>query len=298
MTAVSRREVLRGALAAGAACAVSPWAGAAWAAAETPRADIRLGLVTYQWGRDLDLPSLLEVCAKGGLLGVELRTTHAHRVEPNLSESERREVRKRFDDSPVKLVGLGSAEDFHSPDAERVKKAIEATKAFLKLSHDVGGSGVKVRPNDLPKDVPHEKTIEQIGRSLNTVGAYAAELGQQVRLEVHGGCARLPVIRQIMDVATHKSVSVCWNCNSQDLEPPGIEHNFNLVKDRLGAVMHVKTLDAKGYPFDQLMKLCLGAAYKGWWLLEAGGNPPADRAAAFQAQKRLFDALLAASRQS
>ena len=57
---------------------------------------------------------------------------------------------KRFQDSPVQLVGLGSAEEFHSPDPGKVQRAIENTKAFIRLSHNVGGSGVKVRPNDLP----------------------------------------------------------------------------------------------------------------------------------------------------
>ena len=147
---------------------------------------MRFGLVTYQWGADWDLPTLLANCEKTGTLGVELRTTHKHGVEPSLNASQRREVKARFADCPVTLVGLGSAEEFHSPDPSKLAASIEATKAFIKLSHDVGGSGVKVRPNDLPEGVPHEKTIEQIGRALNEVGAYGADYGQQIRLEVHG----------------------------------------------------------------------------------------------------------------
>ena len=130
---------------------------------------MRFGLVTYQWGADWDLPTLLANCEKAGALGVELRTTHKHGVEPSLNSSQRREVKARFDDCPVTLVGLGSAEEFHSPDPDKLAASIEATKAFIKLSHDVGGSGVKVRPNDLPEGVAHEKTIEQIGRALNEV---------------------------------------------------------------------------------------------------------------------------------
>ena len=44
---------------------------------------MRFGLVTYLWGKDMDLPTLLDVCEKSGVLGVELRTQHAHGVEPN-----------------------------------------------------------------------------------------------------------------------------------------------------------------------------------------------------------------------
>jgi sugar phosphate isomerase/epimerase len=223
---------------------------------------------------------------------VELRTTHAHRVEPKLSAAERAEVKKRFADSPVTLVGLGSAEDFHRPDPAALQKSIENTKAFIRLSHDVGGSGVKVRPNDLPKGVPPEKTIDQIGKALNVVGAYGADYGQQIRLEVHGGCARLPIMKQIMDVATHPNVAVCWNSNAQDLEAPGLEHNFNLVKARLSATTHVKPVNSKGYPYQELLKLFVKADYHGWWLLEAGDDPP-DRVKALAEQRVLFDKMLA-----
>jgi hypothetical protein len=47
-----------------------------------------------------------------------------------------------------------------------LKKNIEETLAFIRLCHDIGGSGVKVRPNNLPAAVPVEKTLEQIGRRL------------------------------------------------------------------------------------------------------------------------------------
>jgi hypothetical protein len=293
MTQLSRRELFRhGALWGAAAFSAGAWTPSSSRAAERPSADIAFGLVTYQWGRDWDLPTLIRNCTTANVLGVELRTTHAHRVEPSLNDAQRAEVKKRFADSPVRLVGLGSAEDFHRPDPDALKKSIEATKAFLRLSHDVGGSGVKVRPNDLPKGVEPGKTIEQIGKALNIVGAYGADLGQQVRLEVHGGCARLPLIKQIMDIATHPHVAVCWNSNGQDLEPPGLEHNFNLVKDRLGETTHVKQLNFKGYPFQDLLNLYVRVHYRGWWLLEAGDDPP-DRVQALAEQRRLFDAMLA-----
>jgi hypothetical protein len=297
MPNVSRRDFLRGSVTLGAAAFAGGILGEGLcAAAGQQTADIRFGLVTYQWGKDWDLPTLLRNCQAAKVLGVELRTGHAHAVEPSLSDQQRREVRKRFADSPVKLVGLGSAEEFHDPDPKKVEKAIEATKAFLKLSHDVGGSGVKVRPNALPKGVPQEKTIEQIGKALSVVGAFGADFGQQVRLEVHGGCARLPIIKQIMEVATHPNVGICWNSNASDLEEPGLEYNFNLVKARLGATTHVKPLESKNYPFQQLFSLFVKANYRGWWLLEAGEKAPEDRVKALAEQQALFEQMLAKAR--
>jgi sugar phosphate isomerase/epimerase len=264
-------------------------------AADAKGENIAFGLVTYQWGKDWDLPTLFANCKKTGVLGVELRTTHAHKVEPSLTAEQRLEVQKRFADSGVTLVGIGSDERFDNPDPEKVKKAIEATKEFVRLSHDIGGTGVKVKPDRFYDNVPKEKTIEQIGKALNELGEYAAGFGQQIRLEVHGGCAELPVIASIMKVATDQNVGVCWNSNKQDLEGAGLEANFKMVRDRFGATCHVRELNGKDYPWDKLMKLLVDTDYSGWVLLEASSTPE-DRVAALAEQKDVFDKLLAAAK--
>ena len=296
MQRVSRREFLDSALAAAAFTALSR-TPAIDAAENRPTLVPKFGMVTYQWGNDWDLPTLLGNCIQTKVLGVELRTTHAHGVEPKLNELERKEVRKRFADSPVTLVGLGSAECFDHVDPAALKKAVEATKEFIRLSHDVGGSGVKVRPNSFHKEVPREKTIDQIGRALNELGPFAESLGQQIRLEVHGQCAQLPTIKAIMDIAVHRSVAVCWNSNAQDLEGEGLEHNFNLVRARFGGTCHVRELDTPGYPFQGLMELLVKTNYNGWVLLEAGSKQ-ADRVAALARQREYFEKMIEAAKAS
>ncbi len=232
---------------------------------------MQLGLVTYMWGADWDLPTLIHNCEETGFEGVELCSTHKHGVEPTLSPAERQQVAKRFDDSPVQLVGLGSACEYHSPDAAVLKENIEETKAFIKLCHDCGGSGVKVRPNGLPDGVPIDKTLEQIGRALGQLGPFAADYGVELRLEVHGrGTSELPHIKTIMDVALHRAVKVCWNSNRADLAGKGLEHNFQLVQDRLGTI-HIHDL-VSDYPWPELFDLLKQAQFDGWTLLEEGSR--------------------------
>lgn len=248
---------------------------------------VRYGLVTYLWAKDWNLPTLIKNCTTSDVLGVELRTTHAHGVERTLNKEERAAVKQRFADSPVTLVGIGSNERFDNPDPEVVKKAIAATNDFTKLSYDVGGSGVKVKPDRFHDGVPREQTIEQIGQSLNTVAKFAADYGQQIRLEVHGQCAHLPTIRQIIDVADHTNVAVCWNSNPQDLEGEGLRHNFNLVKHRFGKTAHIRELQAKEYPYQELVDLFVQGDYDGWLMIEARSDQ-ADTVAALIEQRRLF----------
>lgn len=270
----------------------------ALARAEEKKAQAQYGLVTYQWAKDWDLPTLLKNCETANVLGVELRTTHKHGVERDLNKNERREVAKKFNDSPVTLVGIGSNERFDSPDSDVLKQAKEATKDFIKLSHDVGGTGVKVKPDSFHKNVPHEVTIEQIGKSLNEMGAFGADFGQQIRLEVHGKCAHLPTIRKILDVADHPNVAICWNCNKQDLEGAGLDANFAMVKDRLGDTTHIHDLIHNPYPHKRFFDLMAGANYTGWLMLEEGKLPQGDPVAALAEQRKLFDKMWAQAQDS
>src|SRR5215471_12416640 len=117
---------------------------------------MRFGLMTYQWGIDWDVPTLIANCTKTKAYAVELRTSahYAHGVELTMPDAQRREVKKQFADSPVQVVGVASAERFDSPDPDRLNKAIEIVKGHCKLSQDVGGKGVRVVPNDYHPDVP------------------------------------------------------------------------------------------------------------------------------------------------
>ncbi len=284
---IDRRELLTLAAAAVPACLI----GSVRAAALDVRSRMAFGLVTYQWGNDWDLDTLVRNCEAAKIFGVELRTTHAHGVEPELEKAQRRDVQRRFSDSPVELVGLGSDERFDNPDPTVLKKAIAKVKEFIRLSHDVGGTGVKVKPDRFHEGVPREQTIEQIGRALNEVAAYGAGYGQQVRLEVHGRCAELPTIEAIMEVADHKNAAICWNSNPQDLAGDGLVHNFNLVRHRFGRTCHVHPLDDPNYPYRQLFELLVSSKYDGWVLLESG-QKPADRVTALASQAKLFASLV------
>lgn len=250
------------------------------------------GLVTYMWGAEMDLPTLIKNCEETGMQAVELRTTHKHGVEPSLSEEQRKEVQKRLANTSVVCVGLGSDERFDNPDPATVKKAIERTKEFIRLSHDIGSSGVKVKPDKFHKDVPREKTIEQIGKALNEVGQYAAGFGQQVRLEVHGECSELPTIKAIMDIATDDNVAVCWNSNVTDLKGDGLEKNFDLVRKRFGQTLHVREVTGKDYPWQDLVNLLVKTDYEGYVLLEAGSKQT-DYVAAMKEQVKAFHQLVA-----
>ena len=258
----------------------------------------KFGLVTYLWGKDMDLPTVIKACQHAGMGGVELRTEHKHLVEPNLSDASRKAVKKQFEESGIELIGYGSNCEFHSPKPEVLASNIDQCKKYIQLMHDCGGTGVKVKPNGFAPNVPEEKTIEQIGKALNELAAYGEGYGQQIRVEVHGkNTSRLSVIRDIFKIADHKNVGVCWNCNGEDLEEPGIAANFEMVRGRFGETLHARELDSKDYPYQELMNMLVASKYNGWVLLEARTDP-ADKFAALKQQREIFDEMLQQSRKT
>ena len=229
---------------------------------------MKLGTVTYNLAKDWDLETLIKNCEAAHFEGVELRTTHAHKVEVDLTKAQRADVRKRFADSAVQLMGLGSAFDYHTPDADKLRRDIAATKDYILLAHDVGASGVKVRPNALPKEVPKEKTLDQIGKALREVGEYGDGFGVAIRLEVHGsGTSLLPNIKTIMEAANHRNVGVCWNSNPTDLDGDGFDRNFDRVKDKIFSV-HLRDLFLEDYPFRRLFTRLNEIQFGGFCLAE------------------------------
>jgi sugar phosphate isomerase/epimerase len=229
---------------------------------------MKLGTVTYNLAKDWDVPTIIKNCEEAEFQGVELRTSHAHKVEVDLTKAQREEVKNRFQNSKVELMGLGSAFEYHTPDQAKLKRDIAATKEYIVLAHDVGARGVKVRPNGLPKEVPKEKTLEQIGKSLREIGQFGEDHGVQIRLEVHGtATSLLPNIKNIIDVANHKNVGVCWNSNQTDLDGEGFDHNFNLVKDKIFSV-HMRDLYLDEYPFRRLLNRLNETGFTGYCLAE------------------------------
>jgi sugar phosphate isomerase/epimerase len=188
-------------------------------AAKADKPKFKLGTITYNIAVSWDLTTLLKVCKVTGYEYVELRTSHAHKVEPSISANERREVKKQFEDAGIKLWSFGTVCEFQSPNPAAVKKQLEACRAFCQLAADVGAKGVKVRPNGLPKGVETQKTLEQIGKSLRECGKAAEEHGVEIWVEVHGGGTQVPSnMRTILDHCGHPKVGVCWNSNPTDVQ--------------------------------------------------------------------------------
>jgi sugar phosphate isomerase/epimerase len=117
MSTLSRREILAG-LGAG---MMASAADGVDSRSSAPAAKFKLGLVTYNIAATWDLQTVLKVCKDVGLAAVEFRTTHKHGVEPSLTKEQRKEVRKKCEDSAISISGCASVCKFHDPSPATVR---------------------------------------------------------------------------------------------------------------------------------------------------------------------------------
>ncbi len=296
----SRRDFLAvGATAVG-VCAISALRPSQLlAAAPTAKSKLHIGLCTYEWGKDWNIPTLIANCQKAGLYGIEPRTdlNYAHGIELTLNAAQRAEVKRQFADSPVRIDSIACGEHMDWPQPERLRAAVEKAKLYLQLSHDVGCDTLRVFPNEFHPDVPHEKTIAQIARALDELAVTAAGLGQEVSLEAHGPAGDLVTMRAVMDQVTRPNVRIRLNSDIRDTKGKGFVANFNLVKDRLSRIIHLRDLTSNDYPYQTMVNLLAKMNWEGCANIERS-DPVADRVAAMTEQRQVWEAMVEKAQRS
>jgi hypothetical protein len=173
------------------------------------------------------------------------------------------------------------------------KKAIEDTKGYVKLSHDVGSRCVRVLPNPWLKDQPKERTFDALAAYLNDVGKYADGMGQEVALEAHGGIGELKYVKEIMDRVTARSVRVRLNSEKRNtVGDGGIEGQFGLIRKWLSPTMHVHNLKLPNYPYQEVIDWLVKERWDGWAFLEVSDKVE-DRVAGLAEQRAVWEEMVA-----
>jgi sugar phosphate isomerase/epimerase len=237
---------------------------------------MHLGAVTYNILKDWDVETIIRRLGDAGFEAVELRTGHAHKVEPDLDAAARAQVRKRFEQSKVRLLSFGSTCEFQSPDPNERQRQVEIGKKFVELAHDTGAWAVKVRPNTLPKDVPPETTIKNIGAGLRQLGGFAHGYGVEIWMEVHGrDTQNPPIAAAIMKATDHENVGLCWNSNPVDVVNGSVKPSFDLLH-RWIRNCHIHDF-TDNYPYREFFGLLQKSNYERYTLLEAAESKEPDR---------------------
>ena len=119
-------------------------------------------------------------------------------------------------------------------------------------------------PTGLPKDVPVEKTLEQIGKALIECGKAAADAGVEIWVEVHGGGTQHAGEHE----DDHGALRPSGRRRHLELQPRptskngSVAESFELLRPWIRSC-HINELykDAAGeYPYRELFRLLRGTA--------------------------------------
>lgn len=244
---------------------------------------MKLGLLTFNMAAEWTLDEIVEKCLTLGFQGVEFRTQreHAHGVEIALSDAQRRDVRRKFEDAGLAICGISTGCAFDYLDADQLEANLEEARAHLDLAADLDAGGVKVYGNKAHVDegVPREDTIRQIGTALGDLSEYAESLGVVVRFEMHGDFTSPEDCNAIMEIAGDgPGICLIYNCNNRfDVDGNGsIESSYRAVADRVGHV-HVHDLADPEFPYLELVRLLTADGFDGWCTGELPDSPDRER---------------------
>lgn len=248
-------------------------------AANPPNAGpgFHLGAVTYNTLKEFDVDTIIRVLQEARFEGVELRTGHKHGVEPSIGAEQRKQVRRKFEQSKVRLVSYGTTCRFQSPDSAERERQLDVAKQFVDLAHDTGAKGIKIQPMGFPDGVPIPTTIQNFGNSLHQLGDYGLSKGVEIWVEVHGrGTSDPPNAAAILKAAAHENVGACWNSNDTDIVNGSVRPSFELLKPWIRSV-HINELADDRYPWRELFTLLREAKYDRYTFAEVAESKDPER---------------------
>ncbi|MBU0607239.1 MAG: sugar phosphate isomerase/epimerase [Armatimonadetes bacterium] len=245
---------------------------------------MKLSLLTYLLGKDLELGELLQVCRASGIPGVEFRAEldHKHGVELERTPEERAEIRQRCADADIAVACLATGCKFEYAEADKRQEDIDRAKRFVDLAADIGAPRIRVFGNAFPAEgIDRAEVVENVGAALREIAEHGATRDVDVCLEMHGDFYWWEHTLNAVRIADHPRVGVVHNCDPREMKFGPIANFYEPVKTY---VRHVHMHDLEnGYPYQALMAMLKRDGYSGYFSLEAGASEEPRRVIAIYA---------------
>ena len=129
----------------------------------------------------------------------------------------------KMKDRGLVFVDLGSSCSLHFQKGEERNKNLDEGKRFIHLASQLNCPFIRVFPNQLPKEVDRQVTLNLIMDGLRELGQYAAGTGVTVLLESHGELIYKKDLLAVMQGTSQPNVGLVWDiCNmwTATKEPP------------------------------------------------------------------------------
>ena len=196
---------------------------------------------------DWTLQQIVDFAVQHGYKGIEVRGLQRQmdltKCPEFATEEARQKTMQLMQQKGLQFVGLGSSANMHLPEGEEREKSMAEAKRFIDLAQQIGCPYVRVFPNNFPKDVDKQTTMERIIKGLLQLGDYAKGKNVTVLMETHGDVIWTKDIVAIMEKAEHPNVGLVWDVTNMwafTKEPP--KEVYQKLKKY---IRHIHVKDAK-----------------------------------------------------
>jgi len=167
---------------------------------------------------DWPLDKILDVAAANNYEGVEirgiLREMDLSKSPHFKSDASIKTTKQKFSERNLKIVGFGSSAAMHHAGEADRSKAMDEAKRFIELADKAGCPYVRVFPNNFPKEVPKEKTMELMSAGLNDLAEFSKSTGVKVIMETHGDLIWSDDLVKVMSTVDDKQVGLVWDISN------------------------------------------------------------------------------------
>ncbi|NLJ74805.1 MAG: sugar phosphate isomerase/epimerase [Firmicutes bacterium] len=206
---------------------------------------------------DWDLPKIAELADEWGYDGVELRVSGNQHVSPDLSQEERKSIRRLFSRYGLAIPCLAAYTRFAFSEKERRQDNIEELKRVIDLAHDLECPYVRTFGANSDQLFDQETLVEWIAHALMTVDDYAASRGVRVLLETHDVLSRGVDVKRVFEKTGPISAGVLWDVKHPLMKGEAVGETIEHIGD---LVYHVHIKDWLTVPgLDQERLLLVGA---------------------------------------
>ena len=220
------------------------------------------------------LSQMISTAEELGYAGIEprIQSKHAHGVELEATEEQKKEIRDKIASSNVDICCLATSLKYCQQEDDTT--VIKNSKELIQFASEVNIPRLRVFGGEIPDGVSRETAITRIIDTLSKLASFAEDHNVDLCLETHDDWTNPVFLTQVMEGINHSSIGLTWDI----LHPILKGFNMTEVGEALKPwIKHVHIHDHLG-------------AQKGWTSI---GNGIVDHKAALECLNNMsFDGYL------
>jgi sugar phosphate isomerase/epimerase len=186
---------------------------------------------------DWNLPTIASKARQHGLDSVELRGGKAGHISPQLSSSQRSEVRGLFDDSGLSISCITAYTHLSTPDAQKRREDAEELQQYVDLAVDFNCPNVRTFFGAFPESHQPDEVYDYAAEMLT--GLVPTLTKVRILVETHDAVSASAKLKPLLDRVESPRIGALWDMAHSHREGESLEYSWGLIGSRVHHV-HVK----------------------------------------------------------